>query len=119
MRLVLAHPGVGPFVQQTARALLEAGLLANYWTTFADRPEARWRRALVRITSAAGIYIERDLQRRAVTEIPEAFLRLAPWWEVIRLLLLKIRADPRLVDAVWERSILSFDRGVARRGLSG
>jgi glycosyltransferase involved in cell wall biosynthesis len=119
MKLVLAHPGVGPFVQQTARALLEAGLLAKYWTTFADRPEARWRRALVRIASAVGVNIEQDLQRRAVTEIPETFLRLAPSWEVITSLLRKIRADPRLVDAVWERSIFSFDRGVARRALSG
>jgi glycosyltransferase involved in cell wall biosynthesis len=37
---------------------------------------------------------------------------------VITSLLRKIKADPRLVDAVWERGILSFDRGVARRGLA-
>jgi glycosyltransferase involved in cell wall biosynthesis len=119
MKLVLAHPGVGPFVQQTARALLEARLLTNYWTTFVDRPEARWRRALIRIASAAGIDIERDLQRRAVTEVPDTLLRLAPRWEVITELLRKIKADPRLVDAVWERGILGFDRGVARDGLTG
>jgi glycosyltransferase involved in cell wall biosynthesis len=119
MKLVLAHPGVGAFVQQTARALLEADLLANYWTTFADRPEARWRRALVQTASAAGMNIERDLRRRAVTEVPETLLRLVPWWEVITSLLRKIRADSRLVDAVWERGILGFDRGVARHGLSG
>ena len=118
MKLVLAHPGVGPFVQQTARALLEAGLLASYWTTFADRPDARWRRTLVRIASTAGVNIEQDLQRRAVTEIPEDFLRLAPSWEVITSLLRRIGADPRLVDAIWERCIFSFDRSVAKRALS-
>jgi glycosyltransferase involved in cell wall biosynthesis len=62
--------------------------------------------------------IEQDLQRRAVTEIPESFLRLAPSWEVITSLFRKFKADPRLVDAVWERSIFSFDRGVARGALS-
>src|SRR5689334_9080375 len=82
MKLVLANPGVGPFVQQTARALLEADLLASFWTTFADQPEARWRRALVRIVSAAGINIERELQRRAVN-LPSSVLRLAPGWEVV------------------------------------
>jgi len=119
MKLALAHPGVGPFVQQTARALLEADLLESYWTTFAARPGTYWQRELVRIASAAGLNIERDLRRREVTEVPESFLRLSPRWELITSFLRKIGADPRLVDAVWERGILSFDRGVARRGLSG
>jgi glycosyltransferase involved in cell wall biosynthesis len=118
MKLVLAHPGVGPFVQQTARALLEADLLESYWTTFADRSEAPWRRALVQLASAAGICIEQDLRRRAVTEVPDTFLRLMPWWEVITSLLRKVRADPRLVDAFWERGVLSFDRTVAKRSLT-
>ena len=117
MKIVLAHPGVGPFVQQTARALLEADLLASYWTTFADQPEARWRRALVRLASAAGVNVERELQRRAVTEVPATLLRLAPSWEVVRSLLAKMGADPRLVDAVWEHGTLKFDAQVARHGL--
>src|SRR5262245_11102021 len=118
MKLVLAHPGVGPFVQQTAQALLEADLLDSYWTTFADRPEAWWRRTLVRMASAAGFDLERELQRRAVNELPAELLRLAPCWETIRSLLSRMKADPRLVDAVWEREITSFDRGVARGALS-
>jgi glycosyltransferase involved in cell wall biosynthesis len=119
VKLVLAHPGVGPFVQQTARALLEAGLLANYWTTFADQPNARWRRALVRIGSAMDMSIEQELLRRAVSEVPPALLRLSPAWEIVRTLLTKVGTDPRLVDAVWEREILRFDRGVAKNGLDG
>lgn len=118
MKIDLAHPGVGPFVQQTAQALFEAGLLANYWTTFADQPRARWRRALVQIASAAGVNIEHELQRRAVREIPPALLRLSPAWEVVRTILTRVGTDPRLVDAVWEREILRFDRGVAKRGLN-
>ncbi len=54
LKIVLAHPGVGPFVQQTARALLEADLLASYWTMFADQPKARWRRTLVQLASRLG-----------------------------------------------------------------
>jgi glycosyltransferase involved in cell wall biosynthesis len=66
-----------------------------------------------------GINIEQDLQRRRVTEIPGDFLRLAPSWEILTSLLRKVGADPRLVDAIWERCIFSFDRGVARRALHG
>ena len=117
MKIVLAHPGVGPFVQQTARALFEAGLLASYWTTFADRPEARWRQALVRLASLIGANLEQELGRRAVQEVPASLLHTAPFLEIIRSLLTKMRADPRIVDLVWEREILSFDRGVAKRGL--
>src|SRR5262245_29150581 len=101
MKIVLANPSVGPFVQQTARALLEAGCLDSYWTTFVDQPEARWRRALVQFTAMVGANLERELQRRAVDEVPDEFLRAAPFWEIVRSLLTKIDADPRLVDMVW------------------
>ena len=117
MKIVLAHPGVGPFVQQTARALLEVGLLASYWTTFADQPEARWRQVLIQLASLIGANLEQELGRRAVREVPASFLRRAPYWEIIRSLLTKMGADPRIIDLVWEREIFSFDRGVAKRGL--
>ncbi len=117
MRIALAHPGVGPFVQQTARALLEAGLLASYWTTFADQPEARWRQSLVQLGSLLGMNIEQELGRRTVQEVPANLLHRAPFWEIIRSLLTRMRADPRIVDLVWEHEILKFDRDVAKRGL--
>ena len=101
LRIALAHPGVGPFVQQTARALLEAGLLASYWTTFADQPEARWRRMLVRLASVVGANIDQELRRRTIEEVPPDLLRLAPRWELLRVLMTKMKADRRLVDAVW------------------
>ena len=82
MKIVLAHPGVGPFVQQTARALLEAGLLESYWTTFVDRPEARWRKALVQLASLIGADLERELGRRAVREVPASLLHTAPFWKL-------------------------------------
>jgi glycosyltransferase involved in cell wall biosynthesis len=118
LRIVLAHPGVGPFVQQTARALLEADLLASYWTTFADQPQAYWRRMLVQLASLAGVDIERELRRRAIDEVPTALLQLTPYWEILRVLLTKLRVDARLVDAVWEHGILRFDRQVAKKGLN-
>jgi glycosyltransferase involved in cell wall biosynthesis len=117
MKIVLANPGVGPFVQQTALALIEADLLASYWTTFADQPEARWRKIVVKLSSVLGFDIERELKRRAVQEVPATFLRRMPFWEVARSLMSKIGMDPRLVDSIWEYEMLSFDHRVAERGL--
>jgi glycosyltransferase involved in cell wall biosynthesis len=119
LKLVLANPGVGPFVQQTALALLEAELLDSYWTTFVDRPDARWRKMLVQLVSRAGWNIEQELGRRAVQEVPASLLHDAPFWEGIRSVLARLRADPRLVDFVWEHGILAFDRGVANGALKG
>ena len=116
MKIVLSHPGVGPFVQQTARALFEAGLLASYWTTFTDQPGARWRQVLIQLAHLIGANLEQELGRRAVREVPASLVRRAPFWEIIRSLLTKIRADPRIIDLVWEHEILRFDRGVAKRG---
>ena len=116
MKIVLAHPGVGPFVQQTARALMEADLLASYWTMFADQPDARWRRALVQLASLVDVNVERELRRRAIEEVPPALLRLAPGWELVRVLLTKMKVDPRIVDAVWEHGVVKFDREVASKG---
>jgi glycosyltransferase involved in cell wall biosynthesis len=117
MKIVLAHPGVGQFVQQTARALFEAGLLVSYWTTFTDQPEARWRSALIQLASLIGTDIEAELNRRALREVPASLLHRAPFWEIIRSVLTKMRVDRRIVDLVWEREIFSFDRGVAKHGL--
>ena len=117
MKIVLAHPGVGPFVQQTARALMEADLLASYWTMFADQPDARWRRALVQLASLVDVNVERELRRRAIEEVPPALLRLAPGWELVRVLLTKMKVDPRIVDAVWEHGVVKFDREVASKAL--
>jgi glycosyltransferase involved in cell wall biosynthesis len=115
MKIALAFPGVTPFVRQTAHALFDAGLLAGYWTTFADQPGARWRRLLVHLASMVDVDLNQELQRRAITEIPLELLRSDPYLEVLRSLLSRFKADPRLVDAVWEHEMLRFDRGVARR----
>jgi glycosyltransferase involved in cell wall biosynthesis len=118
MKIVLASPNVAPHAQQAARALFEAGLLANYCTTFADLPEAGWRQTSAQLASLIGVDLDQEFRRRAVKEVPTDFLRRAPFWEIIRTILSKTRVDPRIVDLVWEREMLSFDHGVASRGLN-
>lgn len=119
LKISLAHPGTGAFVQQTARALFEADLLAGYWTTFADQPDASWRRALVSFARLFGLNLEREFERRAISEVPIELLRCAPFWEVLRTLAARLQLDPRLVDLIWEKEVLSFDARVATFALEG
>ncbi|WP_237180223.1 glycosyltransferase family 4 protein [Rhodoplanes sp. Z2-YC6860] len=116
---MLSHPGTGAFVQQTAQALLEADILSGYWTTFADQPDATWRRALVGLTTLFGMDANRELQRRAINEIPSQLLHCAPFWEIIRTLAARLQLDSRLVDLIWERETLRFDSWVAEKALKG
>jgi Glycosyl transferases group 1 len=118
MRLALAHPGVGQFVQQTARALLEADMLSAYWTTFADQPDALWRGLLVKLARVGGLNLDGELRRRAITQIPRGLVNVDPAWEIGRSILTKLKIDSRLLDAVWQHEILRFDAGVARKALT-
>jgi hypothetical protein len=71
MMTMLACPSVRMLVQQAAQALPEAGLLASYWTTFIDRPEARWRQAPVQQAFLLCANIERELAPRTAQEMHE------------------------------------------------
>lgn len=117
MKISLAHPGAGPFVQQTAQALFDANMLSGYWTTFSDQPEAVWRKLAVCIAHVGGVTLEKELQRRAITSVPLELVRRVPLWEIARSLLSKANVDPRFVDLVWEHEIFKFDRRVAKSAL--
>ena len=109
--VVLSHPGTGMFVQQTGRALYEAGLLKRFVTTLADRPEASWRRWL------PGSW-DTLLQKRGITEFPTGLIQTFARRELMRLLARGMdRTGGVLTDAVWEWSERGFDRRVATRGL--
>ncbi len=117
-RVVLSHPGTGPFVQQAARALHEAGLLSAYVTTFHyDRNAALGQilRGLLRLVMRDP---ERQLSRREITEVPGELVRSHPIPEILRMAAAKA-ASPITADRVWEVTETWFDRMVARNHLDG
>jgi glycosyltransferase involved in cell wall biosynthesis len=117
MKISLAYPGVSPFVQQTAQALFDVNMLAEYWTNFSDQPEALWRKLAVQVAHVGGVNLDKELQRRAITGVPLELVRRDPFWEIARSLLSRANVDPRLVDMVWECGIFKFDKRVARAAL--
>lgn len=122
MSVVVFHTSVASFVQQTARAIHEAGQLERFITTVCDYPAS----ALQRVAGVVGRLARHDLaaqfRRRAVTEVPLTKVESHPWAELLRLMVGRVDRDGRATDFIWQRSEQGFDRLVARslhRGLSG
>jgi hypothetical protein len=115
MSVVIFHPSVAPFVQQAARALDEAGLLGRFYTTLRHDPTSVWQRAACATARLGGRDLQRQLARRAVTEVPAHLVTSFPFREVIRLAAGPLDQSGRLADLIWEWSELGFDRAVARR----
>jgi len=118
-KVLLSHPGCGPFVQHAARALHEAGLLAAYTTTFAYTPGDPLCRFLVKALRPFYRSPERQLARRRVSEIPEELVIAHPMSEMIRMLAAKMPMGRMAADLVWEPMELWFDSIVSRKHLDG
>lgn len=118
-RVLLSHPGCGPFVQHAARGLHEAGLLAAYATTFAYAPDDPACRLLAKALRPFYPDSERQLARRRITEVPEELVITHPTSEFIRMLAAKLPLGRVAADLVWEPMELWFDSIVARKHLTG
>jgi glycosyltransferase involved in cell wall biosynthesis len=115
MSVLIFHPSVAPFVQQAARALLEAHELDRFITTLRYDEGSAGQRVACASARALGFDLQSQLQRRRVTELPSARVESHPWGEIARLLSSRLDRSGRLTDLVWERTEAAFDRLVARR----
>jgi glycosyltransferase involved in cell wall biosynthesis len=113
--ILLFHPTGPPFVQQTARALDEAGRLRAMVTTFAYQPGGTLGRVLRRLPG--GEWADRQLQRRRVSEVGGAEIITHPLPEIVRVGVAAARLGPIALDLAWELTERWFDRLVARRHL--
>lgn len=110
---LVAYPGTGHFAQQVARTFFDADALQAFATTFAHREDDRMSRILARVPSRFSNRVTRELQRRAITEVPSDKVLTAPGWEVCRTVLSRLGAGPILVDRAWDRMAHHFDTWVA------
>src|ERR1043166_7665247 len=116
-RVVLSHPGLGPFVQNAARALHQAGLLSAYVTTFHyDRSSLLGRSVRLALTAFMRD-ANQQLSRRLITEVPRELVKSHPLPEMIRMAAQK-GTNAITTDRVWEITEQWFDRMVARRHLN-
>jgi glycosyltransferase involved in cell wall biosynthesis len=114
VRVIVSHPGTGPFVRQTVCAFHEAGLLEAFHTSLAFGSGS----LLSRIALSAGnsghlASIANKLNQRIVADVPANLLKAHPFGEVCRLVAGRF-ANATLLDTVWEWAETGFDRGVAK-----
>lgn len=113
--ILLSHPGVGQFTQQVARALVEGGMLAHYYTTLVYRPnEPRWR-VFCRLAKMIGLPADRLFRNRQVRDLPEHLIVTNSWREIIRAIAARLDRDGSLADGIWTWSEQAFDRWVAKQ----
>jgi glycosyltransferase involved in cell wall biosynthesis len=115
MRTVLGYPGNMADAQNSARALLEAGALEAYVTTFAYRRDGWLASALARLPADCGKGLARQLARRSVDQLPAHLVHGHPRWELARMVAVKAGASLVTIDRIWDRLSHSFDRFLARR----
>ncbi len=119
MRVTLAFPGTPPFAQQAARALYEAKILRRFVTTYHYMPDSHVSGIAVAIGRVVGIDLVRDLKRREISEVPRDIVTAFPFWEVLRVGLVKSNIGPVWADRVWDWGSRRFDKIVAARELDG
>jgi glycosyltransferase involved in cell wall biosynthesis len=112
MRTILFYPGNMAHAQQAGRALLEAGALQAFVTTFAYLRDGKLA-ALLDALPGGGKVAE-QLGRRAIDELPAHLVHTYPAWEILRTAAAKLDG-PIITDIVWDISSHRMDRLLARR----
>lgn len=112
--ILLSHPTANQNVRQTALALAEAGLLAEFWTCISWKEDG----ILDRVASLAP-HVLNELRRRSFARELEPFIRTSSWREWGRLLAGQLRLNFLTSDesAVFSMESVyhSLDRHVAKR----
>ncbi|WP_291721740.1 glycosyltransferase family 4 protein [Bernardetia sp.] len=108
MKVLHAHPGTGIFVRQTAFAYYEHNMLEKFCTTFIAHKEYFLSNFLKKIAPS----LEKDIEKKAISEIPFEKIKTYPYRELIRLFASRY-ASTETTDKVWEWAENSYDRWVA------
>jgi len=111
MSVLLAHPGAGPFVEQSVRGLIQADLLECFATALALQPSAISTRLLLKIPFGVG----RALSARVVHNVPAKFLRLNPYGEIRRALAHRMDPSGLKADRAWDANMHNFSAWAGRQ----
>jgi hypothetical protein len=109
-KVIHAHPIVPPFVQHTARAYQEAGMLDKFMTTFFVHPDYWLSKLILKIYPG----FRHELSRRGLYGLPISKVEDYPYKEILRTLSSRY-CSAVTTDWIWEWAETSFDRQVASR----
>jgi glycosyltransferase involved in cell wall biosynthesis len=115
VRTVFAYPGNMADAQNNARAMMEAGVLDAFVTTFVYRRDGWLAASLKRLPRSLGDRVGRQLARRAIDQVDARLVHAYPMWELARTAAMRVARGPIAADLAWDYLSHRFDRLIARR----
>ncbi|WP_157956310.1 glycosyltransferase family 4 protein [Acuticoccus yangtzensis] len=115
MKTLVAFPSTAIFGQQAACAFDEVGSLETYLTSFAHKRSGAVARALGALPGRRPRRVLSELERRAITALPEDKVETRPAVEIVRTVAAKAGADVKTVDRIWDHLSKDFARAAGRR----
>jgi glycosyltransferase involved in cell wall biosynthesis len=112
-RFVIGASARNDHVQQMARALHDVNRLACYVTGAVDVWHSPWMRGM-RSGLAHVPRINRQLSRRAITEVPAELVQTSWSWDLARTVAGAVGAGRLTQDWLWEKGELALDGRTAR-----
>lgn len=110
MKVLHAHPNSGIFIRQTALAYLENDMLEKFLTTFIAHKDYFLSNAILKVVPS----LKKQLERKAIHELPFDKIRTYPYKEILRLVASRYTSTI-LTDKVFEWAEYSFDKWVANQ----
>lgn len=107
MSVLIAHPGVGPFVRANVEALFEYSLLDRFATTVVDDPAAGWQR-LVSWGGPLTRSVRRLVQRRQPPNVPRERIVTHPFREIVRASVSRFDRAGVWTDRAWDWAAHDF-----------
>jgi alpha-maltose-1-phosphate synthase len=117
--LSLVHYGNAANARQAALAFAEVDLLKSAITTIAYQPDAPVWKYLELLPGSVAKSIEREFSKRT-WDLPDEKIETYPWYELLRLLILKTKLDRSLglnADGLIDRGFRLLDRWVSTHHL--
>ncbi|AZQ66753.1 glycosyltransferase [Silicimonas algicola] len=113
MKTLVAFPSTAIFGQEAARAFDEVGGLEAYFTSFAHCRSGPLARILPVVPRGRSILTQ--LERRAITALPDDKIETRPLLEILYTAAASGGARTRTVDRIWDYLSKDFTRAAARR----
>ena len=121
MNTLVAFPSTAVFGQEAARAFYEAGALEAYLTTFAHKRSGVMAKGLGTLLGHQPKRVLAQLERRAITALPDDKVETRPMLEILRTAAAKSGRDVKTVDKIWDHLSKNFTRyagqRIARKGV--
>lgn len=119
MKTLVLFPAPAVFSQQAALAFAERDALKAFLTTFVYNPDSRLADLVSLMPPPLRRRVHAELSRRSTPFLPSELVETHPFLEILRVASVKLGANPKVVDQIWDIMAKDLTRAARRRLKSG